>query len=75
MSYDSLYEVHSYTLLYIVKIWNKKFYIYFIDFFLCYSYIKHHDIPLFSMTKSIAAQKQYITKKIVGLCNIFSLML
>ena len=70
MSYDSLYEVHLYTLLYIVK-YETNFFIFNLDIFLCYSYIEHQNIPLFSMTKSIAAQKQCITKKIVSVYNKF----
>ena len=42
-----------------------------LDFFLCYNYVKCHDIPLFSITKSVEARKQCITKKIVSMHNIF----
>ena len=64
-----LYEGHSYTLLYIVK-YEMKIFIFTLDFFLCYNFVKYHDIPLFSMTWSVAAQKQHITKKIVSVHNI-----
>ena len=60
-----------YTLLYIVEYEMKKF-IFTLYFFLCYNYIKHSNIPLFSMTNSVAAQKECITKKIVSVHNIFS---
>ena len=67
---QQLNEVHSYTLLYIVKYEMKNF-ILTLDFFLCYNYIKHGNIPLFSMTRDIAAQKQCITKKTVSMYNLF----
>ena len=54
-----------------IKDGEDKNVIFTLDFFLCYNYIKHHDIPLFSMTKSVAPQKQYITEKIVNMHNIF----
>ena len=67
-----LYEVHSHThtLLYIIK-YEIKMFTFALDFFLCYSYVKYCDIPLFSMTRRVAAQKQCIIKKIVSVHNIF----
>ena len=50
---------------------EQKFLIYTLDFFLCFNYAKHHDIPLLLMTRSVAAQKEYITKRIVSMHNIF----
>ena len=68
MSYNNLYEAHLYTLLYIVKC-EMKIFIFTLDFFLCYSHMKYHDIPLFLITKNAAALKQYITRKIVSMHN------
>ena len=48
---------------------KQNFFIFTLEF--SYNYIKHHDIPLFSMTRSVAAQKKCIIKMIVSVYNIF----
>ena len=57
-------------LLYIVK-YETKFLKFNLDFFLCHNYVRCNDISLVSMKRSIATQKQCITKKIVSMHNIF----
>ena len=41
-----------------------------LDFFSCFNHVKHFDIPLLSMTRGIAAQKQSITKIIISVHSI-----
>ena len=63
--YRSVYKEHIHKHSCSHSIYEIMLHIFALKIFLYFSYVKHHNFPLFSMTKYINAQKQCINKKLI----------